>query len=209
MVASTPNRGTAIPTKRNRQSYGSANVATTSTRTAAKATSYVSDAGKPTIRPLKGKSYLRFLIHSQNMANQYPPWVTGERLRCAGREVKIPSERMRNKLPSARDETIASKSTTTVKVFFHQPGDRGPRHARFPEINVSMTARAHGMSKSQLSRLLHGENCPSMKSLWLLSAILGKPVEEVAVMYRKKRVKPTKPIEPELKPKPKTKKEKK
>ena len=80
MVASTPNRGTAIPTKRNRQLYGSANVATTSTRTVAKATSSVSDAGKPTIRPLKGKSYLRFLIHSQNVANQYPPWVTGERL---------------------------------------------------------------------------------------------------------------------------------
>ena len=69
----------------------------------------------------------------------------------------------------------------------HSGNDCGPRHARFPEINVSATARLHNMSKSQLSRLLNGENCPSMKSLWLLSSILGKPVEEVAVLYRVKK----------------------
>ena len=85
----------------------------------------------------------------------------------------------------------------------HGSNDCGPRHARFPDINVSATARLHSMSKSQLSRLLNGENCPSMKSLWLLSAILGKPVEEVAILYRVKKQKQ------KLKPQPKPKKEKK
>ena len=101
---------------------------------------------------------------------------------------------MATKLPPARNEPpIASKSTTKVLVLYHEPGDRGPRHARYPEINVSATARIHNISTSQLSRLLNGDNCPSIKSLWLLSAILGKPVEEVAEMYKTKRVRATKP----------------
>ena len=121
----------------------------------------------------------------------------------------LPSKRMSKPPPARNDGAIASKSTTAVRVFLHQPGDRGPRHSRFPDINVSMTAKAHGMSKSQLSRLLHGENSPSMKSLWLLSALLGKPVEEVAELYKskpRKLKKPKKTIKPKKK---QTKKEKK
>ena len=91
------------------------------------------------------------------------------------------------------DSPFASKSTTKKPVVvLHEVGDRGPRHGRFPDINITATARAHRMSKSQLSRLLNGENCPSMKSLFLLSAILQKPVEEVAELYKKKRVKKAK-----------------
>jgi hypothetical protein len=75
-------------------------------------------------------------------------------------------------------------------VYYHQPSDRGPRHARFPEINVSATGRLHGISTAQLSRLLNGENSPSLKSLFLLSAILKLPVEEVAEMYKTRSGKP-------------------
>ncbi len=73
---------------------------------------------------------------------------------------------------------------------YHEPGDRGPRHARFPEINVSATGRLHGMSKSQLSRLLNGANRPGMDSLRTLSAILRLPVEQVMEMYKDSGSKP-------------------
>jgi hypothetical protein len=78
----------------------------------------------------------------------------------------------------------------SLTVVYHQPGDRGPRHARFPEINVSATGRLHGMSKSQLSRLLNGENRPGMDSLRTLSAILRLPVEQVMEMYKDSGSKP-------------------
>ena len=108
---------------------------------------------------------------------------------------------MRNTKPPPQHNVppLASKSTTRATVVLHEPGDRGPRHARYPEINVSATARIHNISTSQLSRLLNGDNCPSIKSLWLLSAILGKTVEEVAEMYKTKRVKKPKPTKEELK----------
>jgi transcriptional regulator with XRE-family HTH domain len=96
----------------------------------------------------------------------------------------------------SRETFAASKSTsvsTSRKTIYHQPGDRGPRHARFPEINVSATADNHGMSKSQLSRLLNGDNRPSMKSIGILSEILGKTAAEVIGMFQDEKLKPHKP----------------
>jgi helix-turn-helix protein len=71
------------------------------------------------------------------------------------------------------------------QTVYHEPGDCGPRSKRYPEINIALTAAAHGMSKSQLSRLLNGQNRPSMKSLRVLVAVLGKSLEEVMEIYGK------------------------
>lgn len=86
------------------------------------------------------------------------------------------------------EEHIASKSTAGRSLtVYRRPGDRGPCHTRFPAINVSATAEAYGISKSQLARLLNGQNQPSMRSLQLLAGILGKTVEEVVEIYEAMR----------------------
>lgn len=85
-----------------------------------------------------------------------------------------------------QDDTIASKSTpgsTSPHTVYRQAGDRGPRHKRFPEINVALTAKACGISKSQLSRLLNGQNKPGLESLKIVAGILGKTVEETVAVY--------------------------
>ena len=64
---------------------------------------------------------------------------------------------------------------------------------------MSLTARSYGMSGSQLSRLLNGENCPSMNSLRILSEILHIPVEKVMSMYQKQP--DPKRLAPEARPK--------
>ncbi len=69
---------------------------------------------------------------------------------------------------------------------YRQPSDRGPRHGRYPELNITETAARYGMSKSQLSRLLNGDNRPGITNLRILAQILDKPVEEVMRMYEQK-----------------------
>ncbi len=90
-------------------------------------------------------------------------------------------------MKSPPSSPIASKSTagTRAGAILHAPGPhRGRKHARYPEINMMATARLHGMSKSQLSRLLNGENVPSIRSVEVLAKILGKTHDEIMQMYR-------------------------
>ena len=67
---------------------------------------------------------------------------------------------------------------------YRRAEDPGPKHARWPEINVAATARMHGLSKSQLARLLNGD-CRqlSVKRLELLAEVLGKSRDEVWDLY--------------------------
>ena len=65
-----------------------------------------------------------------------------------------------------------------VSVIYHHPGSPGPRHKRYPQINVAATARLHGISKHQLGKLLTGKARPSIKSLRILASVLGKSLDE-------------------------------
>ena len=71
-----------------------------------------------------------------------------------------------------------------ANAVYRTPGDPGPKHARCPEINIAATARLHGLSKSQLGRLLNGE-CRqlSVQRLELLAEILGKSRDECWDLY--------------------------
>jgi transcriptional regulator with XRE-family HTH domain len=65
-----------------------------------------------------------------------------------------------------------------------QPGQAGRRSPRFPDINISATARQLGVTKSHLSKVLLGLHRPSMKLAMGIAAALQKDIYWVASLYK-------------------------
>lgn len=71
------------------------------------------------------------------------------------------------------------------RAVLHGEATRGRRSKEFPDLNITATAKALGVSKSHLAKVLAGFHRPSVSLAVRLADVLGKDVMYVIALYNR------------------------
>lgn len=101
-----------------------------------------------------------------------------------------PAQPLRWNLRQPEDEEPQTETAGPRRgddAVLHTPDTRGRRSVRYPDVNITKTARALEITKSHLGKILAGDNRPSLVLAEKLADALGVSISDVIALYRNKR----------------------